>query len=114
MAEFPSPYEFVKHAFETVPYGGKLLSEWVEEINKHTWISVEERLPDESEGTILVCFPNVAPYNRKEPFFNAKHDRRVTTATYSEHSKRWYIGDMCAVGEVDPAYWMPLPEPPKE
>ncbi len=75
------------------------------------WISVEERLPDESEGTILVCFPDVSPYNLKEPFVNAKHDRHVRTATYSQYSKTWYIGDMCGVGAVNPTHWMPLPKP---
>lgn len=78
------------------------------------WISVEEGLPTESDGTVLVCFPDVQPYNLDEPFVNAKHDRRVRTATYSQYSKQWYIGDMCAVGKVSPTYWMPLPQPPKE
>lgn len=81
---------------------------------KHGWISVKERLPEESDGTVLVCFPDVSPYNLKEPFTNAKHGRRIETAHYSQFSKTWYIGDMCGVGGEDPIYWKPLPEPPKE
>lgn len=84
------------------------------EARSHGWISVEDRLPTESDGTVLVCFPDVFPYNSKEHFVNAKHDQRVKTATYSEHSRKWYIGDMASVGSIDPTHWMPLPKMPKE
>lgn len=78
------------------------------------WISVKDRLPTESDGTVLVCYPNQAPYNLMEPHMNAKHDRRVATGCYSQHSRTWYHGDMRGVGGADPIAWMPLPEPPKE
>ena len=77
------------------------------------WIPVAERLPTEADGTVLVCFPDVSPYNLKEPYPNAKHDRRVATGKYSQHSKTWYIGEFSVIGGPKPTFWMPLPEPPK-
>ena len=73
------------------------------------WISVKERLPTESDGTVLVCFPDVFPYNSKEHCVNAKHDQRVKTAKYSQFSNVWYIGDMAGISKVRPTHWMPLP-----
>ena len=78
------------------------------------WISVKDRLPTESDGTVLICYPNEAPYNLMEPHPNAKHDQRVATGCYSQYSSTWYHGDMMGVGGADPIAWMPLPEPPKE
>lgn len=84
------------------------------EAGKPKWIPASERLPTEADGTVMVCFPDVSPYNLKEPYPNAKHDRRVATGKYSQHSKRWYIGEFSAIGGPEPTFWMPLPEPPKE
>lgn len=81
---------------------------------RNRWISATEEPPSESDGTVLICFPDVSPYNCKEPFVNAKHDCRVTTARYSEHSKQWYIGGMGSVGGPDPISWRQLPEPAEE
>lgn len=78
------------------------------------WIKCSERLPEESDGTVLVCFPDEFPYSNKEPYANAKHNQRVRIASYSQFNNTWYIGDFCAIGEVRPIAWMPLPEPPKE
>lgn len=78
------------------------------------WISVEDRLPEEGDGTVLVCFPDIEPYNLKEHFVNAKHDTRVKTAVYSEYSGTWIIGDMGGVSNIQPTHWQPLPEPPEE
>ena len=78
------------------------------------WIKCSERLPEESDGTVLVCFPDEFPYSNKEPYVNAKHNQRVRTATYSQFNNTWYIGDFNAIGKVRPIAWMPLPEPPKE
>ena len=77
------------------------------------WIPCSERLPEESDGTVLVCMPDVFPYNCTEPYINAKHNKQVCTATYSQYSKRWYYGEMNAVGKDDPIAWMPRPEPYK-
>ena len=84
------------------------------EANNAGWVSVKDRLPTESDGTVLVCYPNQAPYNLMEPHVNAKHDRRVATGCYSQYSSTWYHGDMRGVGGADPIAWMPLPEPMKE
>lgn len=64
------------------------------ELNMQTieWIPCSERLPCEQDGTILISLPNGT----------------VTTARYSEFSKRWYKGDMCGVGGEDPEAWMPM------
>lgn len=78
------------------------------------WIKCSERLPEESDGTVLVCFPDEFPYSNKEPYVNAKHNQRVRTASYSQFNNTWYIGDFCAIGEVRPIAWMLLPEPPEE
>ena len=78
------------------------------------WISVEDRLPEDGDGTVLVCFPDIEPYNLKEHFVNAKHDTRVKTAVYSEYSGTWIIGDMGGVSNIQPTHWRPLPEPYKE
>lgn len=77
------------------------------------WIKCSERLPEESDGTVLVCFPDEFPYSDKEPYVNAKHNRRVRTASYSQFNNTWYIGDFNAIGKVRPIAWMPLPELPK-
>lgn len=81
---------------------------------RNGWISVNDRLPEEGDGTVLVCFPDIEPYNLKEHFVNAKHDTRVKTAVYSEYSGTWIIGDMGGVSNIQPIHWRPLPEPPEE
>jgi len=75
------------------------------------WIPCDERLPEESDGTVLVCFPDIFPYNSKEPFPNAKHDQRVTIATRSQFSKMWYKESGSIINFMQPIAWMPLPEP---
>ena len=78
------------------------------------WIKCSERLPEESDGTVLVCFPDEFPYSNKEPYVNAKHNQRVRIASYSQFNNTWYIGGFGVIGEVRPIAWMPLPEPPEE
>ena len=78
---------------------------------KNQQISVEDRLPTESDGTVLVCMPDLWPYNNKEPYVNAKHDCRVRVGHYSEHSNEWtYELGMKGRGYL-PTHWMPLPDP---
>ena len=76
------------------------------------WISVNERTPTEADGTVWVCLADVFPYNEKEPCIDAKHDRRITEAFYSQFSKRWYKdGAVFPDGVV--THWMEKPQPPK-
>lgn len=93
--------------FVVVAKGGRMTRE-------QQWIPCNDRLPGESDGTVLVCFPDEFPYNIKEPYVNAKHNQRVRTAHYSQFNNMWYIGDFNAVGKARPIAWMPLPEPYKE
>lgn len=77
------------------------------------WISVTERTPSEADGTVWVCLADVFPYNEKEPYIDAKHDRRITEAFYSQFSKSWYKdGAVFPDGIV--THWMEKPQPPKE
>ena len=76
------------------------------------WISVKDHTPTEADGTVLVCLADVFPYNEKEPYIDAKHDRRITEANYSQFSKQWYKeGAIFTEGVV--THWMEKPEPPK-
>ena len=79
-------------------------------VGEKKWISVKDRLPSESYGTVLVCHADKFPYNDTEPFVNAMHDRRIVIGSYSEHTGTWY----CNMGGIlhDITNWMPLPEPP--
>lgn len=81
----------------------------IEEIKRHKWISVKERLPEEDTDVLVV---------RK--FLGVKG--QVRPSTYVEIASR--IGDeWVAVSDeykisrskhTNPSHWMPLPEPPKE
>ena len=76
------------------------------------WISVKDQTPTEADGTVLVCLADVFPYNEKEPYIDAKHDRRITEAFYSQFSKLWYKdGAILPDGVV--THWMKMPLPPK-
>lgn len=76
------------------------------------WISVKDRTPTEADGTVWVCLADVFPYNEKEPYIDAKHDRRITEAFYSQLSKRWYKdGAVFPDGVV--THWMEKTQPPK-
>ena len=78
----------------------------------HEWIPVKDHTPTEADGTVWVCLADVFPYNEKEPYIDAKHDRRITEAFYSQFSKRWYKnGAVFADGVV--THWMPMPRSPK-
>lgn len=63
------------------------------------WIPVDERLPESDQEQVLVCMKD-----------------SIDTAKYSPYSKRWYIGSMCSVSdldELDVIAWMPCPKPYK-
>jgi hypothetical protein len=103
-----------------ISFDGHTVSVWKKDldaaptINPYEWISVEDRLPTEADGTVLVCMPDVWPYNNKEPFVNAKHDCRVMEAHYSEFSNTWTYGMGSRSMDYNPTHWMPLPKPPTE
>lgn len=82
------------------------------EQEEHRWIPVTERLPTESDGTVLVCLANKWPHNEREAYINAKHDRRVRTGNYCEFSGNWYDGHGGTLSEV--IGWMPMPTPLKD
>ena len=76
------------------------------------WISGKDQTPTEADGTVWVCLADVFPYNEKEPYIDAKHDRRITEANYSQFSKQWYKeGAIYAEGVV--THWMEKQQPPK-
>lgn len=78
---------------------GKLLAASFERLKEKVpqWISVEERLPEESGYTIVYC---------------ADGDRRhVTFAKYQKTPKRWELSGARSYWRV--LKWMPLPAPPK-
>lgn len=62
------------------------------------WISVEERLPEESGFTIIFCMENGL--------------RHVTFARFQKRFKRWDLTGARSYWRV--THWKPLPEPPKE
>ena len=76
------------------------------------WISVKDRTPTEADGTVWVCLADVFPYNKKEPYPNAKHDGRITEAHYSEFSNKWYK-DGAVFHDGIVTHWMEKPQPPK-
>ena len=108
------------------PFEGKVLDEWwweekIERIVDHLisqgvtvqeWISVKDRTPTEAYGTVWVCLADVFPYNEKEPYIDAKHDRRITEAFYSQFSKRWYK-DGASLPDGVITHWMEKAQPPK-
>lgn len=61
------------------------------------WTICTDQLPTESDGTVLVLFS----------------DGTLNTGRYSEHSRRWYIGDMCGAGGTDPVAWIRFGDVPK-
>lgn len=56
------------------------------------WIPVEERLPEDGQGTLVIC-----------------RDGYITTMAY-EYERWWWQG----TEDQTVTHWMPLPEPPSE
>ena len=79
----------------------KLTAWYVEKCNKHKWIPVTERLPEENGSYLIV---------------NGETVTKIVSEAY--YDKDW--GDSCWTDPVElymtyhPTHWMPLPEPPKE
>ena len=90
------------------------IADWliVNGVTVQEWISVKDHTPTEADGTVWICLANAFPYNEKEPYIDAKHDKRITEANYSQFSKQWYKnGTVFADGVV--THWMPMPRSPK-
>ena len=81
--------------------------------NTMIWSGIFFNIPTlEADGTVWVCLADVFPYNEKEPYIDAKHDRRITEAFYSQFSKCWYKdGAVLPNGVV--THWMEKAQPPK-
>ena len=75
------------------------MREIVSVVRRHfgEWISVEERLPEESGYTIVFCADGEL--------------RHVTFAKYQKTQKRWDLTGARSYWRV--THWMPLPEPPE-
>lgn len=69
----------------------------------NNWVSVNDKMPTESDGNVLVCMPDIFPYNQ--------HNGRVMMARHSQFTDTWYY-EFGGTKEVRPTHWMPLPEPP--
>ena len=98
----------------TPPYGYENLADFMisNSVTVQEWISVKDHTPTEADGTVWVYLADVFPYNEKEPYIDAKHDRRITEAKYSQFSKQWYKeGVIFPEGVV--THWMEKPQPPK-
>ena len=83
-------------AIESTNKAYQMISEAYEaEVTKQNWIPVTERLPDQGESVLV--------YRRGDNRVQPK--MRIDVCPY--------LGDgiFCL---IDVAYWMPLPEPPKE
>lgn len=81
-------------------------------VTAQEWIPVKDHTPTEADGTVWVYLADVFPYNEKEPYIDAKHDRRITEAKYSQFSKQWYKeGAIFPEGVV--THWIEKPQPPK-
>lgn len=72
----------------------------ISEIKQSEWISVDDRLPDIGEKTLIVFGNNEAPYD--------------VYAAYLDNNGEWYFFDGTpAKWYKKVAYWMPFPKPPK-
>ena len=61
------------------------------------WISVKDRLPEESGNYIVAAFTGA--------------DIRTSMVPYSHRIKHWNLTGARSYWKI--LYWMPLPEPPK-
>jgi hypothetical protein len=79
-----------------------LISDTLELIRRETWVSVKDRLPDESGIVLVYCngYITNVHYSKKHQKFN------MFDCIKDEDAKEYSAFD-------DVTHWMPLPEPPK-
>ena len=70
-----------------------------------TWISVDERLPDNCDDVLAVV------YGGDE---NITFHGAVENAVYDEVEKDWILLAFFEMKNIRVTHWMPLPEPPSE
>lgn len=85
---------------EALKIDGKTIKQWMTEIAKHQWISVNDRLPKEDVFECLVVDHGETGFAYHQ-IRDGKHD------FYMDYGDE--IDGFDAV-----THWMPLPEPPKE
>ena len=97
---------------EPVKTYAKLAIEALEKENGVTvqeWISVKDRLPEESGNYIVCCDDSSCSYGEGIWYSSDV----VVVSEYYEGSWIWYVGDTEWSLENIVTHWMPLPEPPK-
>lgn len=73
---------------------------------ENRWIQVEERLPEDEDGEVLVIASG-------KPHGNITLDGAYVLATYSR-PEGWILDEYPEWGCANVTHWRPLPEPPKE
>ena len=73
------------------------------------WISVKDRLPEESGNYIVCCDDSSCSYGEGIWYSSDV----VVVSEYYEGSWIWYVGDTEWSLENIVTHWMPLPAPPK-
>ena len=84
----------------------KLIESLSESASVGDWISVEERLPEDNDGSVI------AIVNGK-PSPNITLKDAYLLAEYCA-DEGWIVEPYYECKNLDVTYWMPLPEPPKE
>jgi 8-oxo-dGTP pyrophosphatase MutT (NUDIX family) len=87
--------------FDAMPYRASVMQDAADAIEELVasvpkWISVEERLPDDSQDVLVFFVYGVAPITG------------IDVDSYNHRAKRWVNIDDAVT------HWMPLPDPPKE
>lgn len=96
----------VTESYDVVDYYAEKLYE--AGYRKQEWISVEERLPDETRGYLVVLDGEEIDIR----LFNSKNDPYQTWP--SMLNKFLFLNNRCdRTSENRVTHWMPLPEPPK-
>lgn len=80
----------------------RLMKKLAEEREKHRWIPVTERLPEEDVSVLAIVSGT--------PSTNVALYKTIVIAEYFGN-EGWFIGEWPDWMDASPDYWMPLPEP---